>query len=148
MVDESRDIRELEAACEELRFINALIARICKVRETNHILQIIISDLVSLAEADQGVINLVEPSDESDHATVVRGNAAGTNALPFKLSALVSGRALHEQTLVKINDLDNDDRFPGASSENGLFKSINRGVRFATTSAVWWALLPPSRPRS
>jgi Nif-specific regulatory protein len=124
MAGESRDIQELKAACEELRFINNLITRICRVRETNHILQTIIAELVDFAGADQGVINLVEPSEDSDHATVVRKNMADGDALPFKLSSLVSGRSLHEQTLIRIDDLDDDDRFPGLSSEKGLFKSI------------------------
>jgi transcriptional regulator with GAF, ATPase, and Fis domain len=124
MAGESNETRELEAACGELRFINNLITRICQVRETNHILRIIITELIDFAGADQGVINLVEPSEGSDHATVVRKTTSGADSLPFKLDALVSGRTLHEQTLIKIDDLDSDDRFPGLSSENGLFKSI------------------------
>ena len=106
MAELSREMQDLEAACHELRFINNLITRICRVRESNHILQIILSELIEFSGANQGVINLVEPSINSDHATVVRKHVTETGALPFKLSTLVSGRALHEETLIKIDDIE------------------------------------------
>ena len=40
MAEQSHDLQELTRACDELRIINNLIDRICKVRETNHIMQI------------------------------------------------------------------------------------------------------------
>jgi Nif-specific regulatory protein len=136
MIAESYESRELEAACEELRFINNLIARVCKVSEINHILQTVITDLINFTEADQGVINLVEPSDESDHATLVRRRATDSNDLPFRLNALISGRALHDQVLVKIDDVDRDERFTGMSSEGGTFKSIICSPLMARGEAV------------
>jgi transcriptional regulator with GAF, ATPase, and Fis domain len=124
MVDDINDISALKTACEELRVINNLISRICRVRETNHIMQIIIAELVKYTDADHGVINLVATSRVDDLVTVVRDNRPRRDGLPFRVSTLISGRVLRYQELVRIDDLDNDARFPDLSSEGGEFKSL------------------------
>jgi Nif-specific regulatory protein len=124
MVDEVNDIAALKTACEELRVINNLISRICRVRETNHIMQIVIGELVKYTDADHGVINLVGPSHVDDLVTVVRDNKPRQGDLPFRVSTLISGRVLRYQEFVRVDDLDNDARFPGLSSEGGKFKSL------------------------
>jgi len=45
MPEKAHDIDRLQAACDELRIINNLINRISQVRETNHIMHIIIGEL-------------------------------------------------------------------------------------------------------
>lgn len=124
MAEEANDIGALKTACEELRVINNLISRICKVRETNHIMQIIISELVRFTDADHGVINLLAPSRADELVTVVRDQRPRADILPFRVDTLISGLVLRNQALVKIDDLDNDSRFPGLSSEDGQFKSV------------------------
>lgn len=124
MADEVNDIDALKTACEELRVINSLISRICRVRESNHIMQIIITELVRFTDADHGVINLLAPSRTDELITVVRDNRPQKDGLPFRVDTLVSGLVLRDQVLVKIDDLDHDSRFPGLSSEGGQFKAI------------------------
>lgn len=124
MADDIDDIQALRTACDELRVINNLISRVCKVRETNHIMQTIIAELVRYTDADHGVINLVGPAHVDDLVTVARDNKPRENGLPFRVSTLVSGLVLREQTLIRIDDLDHDSRFPGLSSEDGQFQSL------------------------
>ena len=61
---EQNDIVKIQAAFDELQSINRLIEKICQVHETNHIMSLIINELVRLTGADEGVINLVSASDK------------------------------------------------------------------------------------
>lgn len=124
MGEEPHTHDRLQAACDELRTINNLINKICSVRETNHIMQIIVAELVRLTDADQGLINLAERSPSEDLVTVVRRVEAEPDGLPFKVSDQISGLVLREKQMVKIDDLDVDDRFLSLSSDGGRFKSI------------------------
>jgi len=121
MPDNSPDSERLNRALNELRIINSLLSNISQIRETNHIMDTIISELVRVTDADQGVINLVALTEIDNLRTVVRKSDSG---LPYKLNNLVSGWVLRNRTALKIDDLDNDDRFAGLSSENGQYKSI------------------------
>ncbi len=109
---------------DELRCINRIIDKICRIRETNHIMSIIIDELIGATGADQGVINLVSPHKEEDLVTVVRKTTTSENEIPYKVNSLLTGWVLKENKFLKIDDLDNDDRFKGLSSENGHFKAI------------------------
>jgi transcriptional regulator with GAF, ATPase, and Fis domain len=81
----------------------------------------IISELIRVCDADQGVINLVSPAEIDNLQTVVRKSDSG---LPYKLNDLISGWVLKNRTVLKIDDLDNDDRFTTLTSENGQYKSL------------------------
>ena len=153
MLEEPHDLDQLQAVLGELRAINNLINRICQVRETNHIMQIVIDELVRLTDADQGLINLVTPTEPGELVTVVRKNEGVAEGLPYKVNTLISGRVLRERTMVKIDDLDHDDRFRGLSSENGRFRSIMccpmvvRGEIVGLTSLVRSAAKGPFEDR-
>jgi transcriptional regulator with GAF, ATPase, and Fis domain len=116
--------RKLEAALDELRVINTIIDRICRVRETNHIMSIIIDELVKATEAGQGVVNLIAPNRDADFVTIVRSNQPGSAEIPYKVGNLLSGWVMKHKTVLKVDDLDTDDRFPGLSSDGGRFKSV------------------------
>jgi len=141
-MNKENEKEDLHTALDELRFINHIIDKICRVRETNHIMSIIINELTSATGADQGVINLISPNTRADLVTIVRKNMPSDSEIPYKVSSLITGWVLRENTFLKIDDLDNDDRFKGLSSENGRFKSvlcfpmIVRGETIGLTSLV------------
>ena len=123
MTDNGPELQRLKTALDELRILNDLMDKICRVRETNHIMQIIISELVKATDADQGIINLVSPLKEDTLQTVVRVKP-DSGGLPYKVSNLISGWVLKNKKTLKIDDLDGDDRFRGLSSDEGQNKSI------------------------
>ncbi len=109
---------------EELKAVNRVIDRICRVRETNHIMSIIIDELVSLTGAGQGVINLIERTPDPDLITVVRKSRATEDDIPYKLANILAGWVIKNKVFLKIDDLDREPRFPNLDSENGRFKSL------------------------
>ncbi|SYZ74340.1 hypothetical protein TRIP_C80017 [Candidatus Zixiibacteriota bacterium] len=121
---EDNRLDAVQSALQELKDINRVLDRICRVRETNHIMSIIIDELISLTDAGQGVINLISPAEDSDLITVIRRQASQTEDFPYKISSLITGWVLKNNRLLKIDNLDADERFGGLSSENGKFKSI------------------------
>ena len=124
MTVDAPELHRLKTAFEELRILNNLLDKICRVRETNHVMQSIISELVRTTDADQGIINLVSLVKEDTLQTVVRVKKPDSGGLPYKVSNLISGRILKNKKMLKIDDLDNDDRFEGLSSNGGQNKSI------------------------
>lgn len=123
-MSDQRNIEQLQATLEELKNINRIIEKISRVRETNHIMSIIIDELVKVTDADQGVINLVTPSSTDDLLTVVRKSQPDADTIPYKVSNLVSGWVVRQKRTLKVDDLDNDERLTGLSSEGGRYKSI------------------------
>jgi len=121
---ENINIEQLQATLEELRHINRIIEKISRVRETNHIMSIIIDELVKLTDADQGVINLLTPSSSDDLLTVVRKSRPAEDSIPYKVSNVVSGWVTRNKRTLKVDDLDSDDRLSDLSSEEGRFKSL------------------------
>jgi Nif-specific regulatory protein len=124
MSEDSPQLHKLQTALDELRIINNLLDRICRVRETNHIMQTIVSELIRTTGANQGIINLVTPSKDDVLRTVVRDRKSDAGGLPYKVSDLISGWVLKNKKMLKIDDLDRDDRFQGLSSDDGRNKSI------------------------
>ncbi|HWR83825.1 MAG TPA: sigma-54-dependent Fis family transcriptional regulator [Candidatus Deferrimicrobium sp.] len=127
---------------DELKAVNRIMDRICRVRETNHIMSVIIDELAALTGATQGVVNLVSREAGADLVTVVRKRQAEAVEMPFKVHSLVTGWVLAHNTMLKIDDLDSDSRFAGLSSESGSFKSmvcfpmVVRGETIGLTSLV------------
>ncbi len=123
MAEES-DLQRLQSALDELKSINRVVDRVCRARETNHMMSIIIDELIGLTAASQGVINLLQPQKDDNMTTVIRGSHSEPGEMPYKVSSLVSGWVLKNNRLLKVDDLDSDERFHGLSSEDGRFKSI------------------------
>jgi transcriptional regulator with GAF, ATPase, and Fis domain len=123
-MSDSPDSRDLKSAFEELKRINSLLDRISRVRETNHIMSIIVSDLVRMTEASQGVITLVSESDAERMTTVVRDRREEQGGLPHHLLEVLCGWVLRHKVLLHIIDLDSDERFRSISSDGGQFKSL------------------------
>ncbi len=121
---ESEDIIKLKAALSELQHINNILDKISRIRETNHILSIIIQELIELTDADQGVVNLVSELTKAEPVTIIRKNYPDTLNLPFKINDLIIGWVLKNKRQLIIDDADNFPEISGLYSEGGLFKSI------------------------
>jgi transcriptional regulator with GAF, ATPase, and Fis domain len=123
-MSDNNELSRLQATLRELKTINSLNDRISRVRETNHIMSIIINELIRITDSDQGVINLVSADIREDMQTVIRKSEKSESEIPYKVDKMVSGWVLKNKQMLKIDDLDRDDRFNGLTSENGRFKSI------------------------
>ncbi len=121
---EKSEHEKLQAALLELQSINSVIERISRVRETNHIMSIIINELIKLTDSSQGVINLITRQEDQDLQTVIRKMEPLANDIPFKVHNQISGWVLNNKQMLKIDDLDCDRRFDSISSEDGRFKAI------------------------
>jgi len=124
MSNENTEIIKLKNTLDELRTINNLLDNISKIHETNHIMSIIIDELINAVEADHGVISLVAPLKNNELMTVVRDIKQQDSAMPFKVNDQISGWVLKNKKILKIDNLDCDNRFPALDSNNGLYCSI------------------------
>ena len=124
MTDDSTQIQRLKTALDELRVINNLLNNIARIRETNHMMSLIINELVKVTDADQGIINLISRVGKDSLLTVARDRKKEQTGLPFKVDNLISGWVAKHKTMLKIDDLDDDDRFPGISSNDGQYSAI------------------------
>jgi len=122
MVDEN--FGESITPFDELKTLNNSLNKICQVRETNHIMSLIINELIRSTSADQGLINLVENLQGEELTTVVRNSGRETGGLPYKLNNQISGWVLTNRQLLKIDSLNSDDRFRHLSSEDASVHSI------------------------
>jgi transcriptional regulator with GAF, ATPase, and Fis domain len=104
--------------------INNVIEKICGIRETNHIMDIIISELVTQTDSDQGVISLITNSKVDALSTVIRMKDQNRGDLPSYISVQLLGWVLKNNSFLKIDDLDSDDRFTALSSHDGKYKHI------------------------
>ena len=84
MSNESQ-VNELKEALNELETVNRILGRICRVSETNHIMSIIVEELVAFSGAAQGVINLVQKEDAAVSDTVVRDSGSRSDDERFVL---------------------------------------------------------------
>jgi transcriptional regulator with GAF, ATPase, and Fis domain len=109
---------------DNLIFINNLINKICGLRETNHIMESIIVELVAKSNADQGTISLLSGSCSSNLSTVVRVIDKSQKELPYQLGIQLIGWMQKNKTLLRIDDLDSDPRFNGLNSHDGKYKSL------------------------
>ncbi len=121
---DNNELTRLRATLHELKTINGLTDRISRVRETNHIMSIIINELIRITDSNQGVINLVSADVDEDMLTVVRKSEKSENEIPYKVDKMISGWVLKNKQMLKIDDLDRDERFGGLTSEEGQFQSI------------------------
>jgi serine/threonine-protein kinase PknK len=117
-------LQSLQATLDELRAINNLIDRICRVRETNHIMTLLATELARLTSADQAVISLLKPMTEEDLETVVRTGQDEAASIPFKVSSQISGWVIKNKRTLNVLDLDTEERFRDLDSDSGRFKRL------------------------
>jgi len=104
--------------------INGIIEKICGIRETNHLMDILISEIVALTDSDQGVVSLITKPADDGLSTVVRFRDEKCENLSHQISSQLLGWVLKNNSALKIDDLDGDDRFLGLDSRGGRYKRI------------------------
>ena len=114
----------LQNSLLELKHINRIIDKICRISETNHIMTIIIDELINLTDTSQGVVNLISRMEDDGLVTVVRKQQPQPDELPYKVHSMITGWVLKEKRILKIDDLDGDKRFDALDSEGGIYKSL------------------------
>ena len=87
-------------------------------------MSVIIDELIRLTGAAQGVISLLPNEKSTEPITVARKMQPVLKDFPFRVNQVICGYVLHHRRLLKIDDLDNDDRFGEMSSDNGRFRSL------------------------
>jgi Nif-specific regulatory protein len=107
-----------------LQAIIGVIDKICGINETNHIMDVLISELVALTNADQGTISLIAKSHIDTLSTVVRFHNIQRDNLPAQISNQFLGWTLKNKSYLLVNDLENDSRFSGLDSRSGTYKRI------------------------
>ncbi|OGC93683.1 MAG: hypothetical protein A2W25_06180 [candidate division Zixibacteria bacterium RBG_16_53_22] len=122
MPDETMVDANAKEKLDHLIAINNVIDKICGIRETNHIMDVLISEIVALTDSDQGTISLVVNSRMDALSTVVRFRDSKRDDLPGQISSQFLGWMLKNGGVLKIDDLDQDPRFYGMDSRGGLHK--------------------------
>jgi Nif-specific regulatory protein len=122
MNDEPK-IERLQSALEELRSINGVVDKVSRTRETNHIMSIIIDELVTLSTADQGIISLITAEKKAELTTVVRKNQSN-GEIPYQLNEQITGWVLKNKAILKIDEIRGDDRFPGLAADGGNYQAV------------------------
>lgn len=124
MENPESDVNRDQDALTEFKIILNLINRICAIRETNHIMDIIISELISVTDSDQGVINLISSEDFRQLSTVVRVLDRNDNMIDRAIGDSVAGWVIKNKKLLFVENLDSDERFKGLNSMGGIYQSI------------------------
>lgn len=114
----------IKSSFEELKKINSLIEKICGIRETNHIMSIVLKELINYTNADQGVINLISSKIDDALITVIRENREEDETEGFKVEESISGWVLRNKKLIKIDDVENDERISCSLKEKKNYKSL------------------------
>lgn len=122
-MSERREVEELHATIDELQSINRALNRISQVRETHHIMSILVEELIGLIKADQGMVHLAPEVTDEMPRTVMRSRQDGDTDV-YVVDTTITGWTLRNRRILKIDDLDTDDRLSGLSSDGGKFKSI------------------------
>jgi transcriptional regulator with GAF, ATPase, and Fis domain len=109
---------------DQLITINNIVSKICGIRETNHIMELIISELIKVTNSDQGVISLISGPNLDNLSTVIRVNDQSQRELPYFLNMQLIGWIQKNKTLLKIDELTKDNRFQLSESYDGKYERI------------------------
>ena len=134
----------MKLAQRELQVINTLINKISRTRNADSIMSMIIDEMVMVTNADEGIINLISSDGLK---TVVRGKKTTADSLPFKLDNMICNWVLENKKMIRIDNLDADDRFPGMNSADGRYASIICYPMFVRDEIIGLTSLVGSRER-
>lgn len=123
MASESHDVDRLREALNELGLVNNLLARVGQVREVNHMMSLILHELMQASDSDHGVISLVSRMGD-EMSTVIRSDDPDSAAIPHHTQDMLAGWVLTNKSLLVIDDLASDARLPGLRSKTSLLKSM------------------------
>lgn len=104
--------RHLQRAIEELSMLNDLAGMIGASHSTQEVMQKIIHQSLQAVSGEQGLITLVDKTDESSFRTLVRTMARSGEAGVFHQYDAVVGWMCINKTPLLLNDPRTDARFP------------------------------------
>lgn len=117
--------RRLRRAVEELSVLNEIATAINSTLPLDRVLELVLKKCVRFLEVEQGVIMLVDASQEEGHFTTkIRKSDSGTESLPFRLDTQVTGWMLRYQKPLLVNNLLGDERFTIADDDNEPARSL------------------------
>lgn len=147
---ENEESKNLQSAFDELKCINRTMDKICRVSEINHIMSIIIDELMNLTDADEGVVNLLaEEKLSADPDTVVRAGESDNSQASFKVPDLIAGWVIRNKRVFLSENLEDDERVTGLSTLEGRHVSIlscpmvARGNMIGLTTLIKGEKKPP-----
>jgi len=132
----------------ELEFINDLIIRICDIKETNHMLEVIIKELIRVTDSSQGVISLISEIEKTDLSTVVRVGPENDQTSPFKLNDILIGWVIKNREMLFIEDIANENRFPITDHTNSLIRSVICCPLMVKSEIIGFVTLVRSAPKN
>lgn len=122
MQDSNRQVKKLQSenskllrAVEELSVLNELARAIGASHNTEEVMRTIVKRSLRAANAEQGVITLIDKESQQPTKTLVRSMATSSEHEPFHANQSLMGWMLINQKAIVIDDPQNDDRFRGAS---------------------------------
>ena len=117
------EIVELRETVKQLTVLNEIAQALSTAKDSNSVLDVLVSKTLQIMGAEQGVIWLFTEDENNPLKTQIRrseGAAGGPMRLRPSLAGWVSK---HQQTLV-VDDLTNDPRFPGIAKDTSGVRSV------------------------
>ncbi|MCB0288955.1 MAG: GAF domain-containing protein, partial [Calditrichaeota bacterium] len=109
---EQENIR-LRRAVEELSILNEIATAISSSLSIDQIIELIVNKCVKHLKVEQAAVMLLEQQqqDQMFKTMVRRTDRSGSNILPFRLDAELTGWMLKHERPLLINDFQQDERF-------------------------------------
>jgi len=125
MSPESKEIKDLRAAVQELAVLNDIATAISSVYELDQVVELIVLKCVKHLKVEQGAVMLLDDEDSNDpFQTMVRQADSQTEIIPYHLGIQLSGWMLQNQKPLIVNDFQNDSRFTVGTNEEFPIRSL------------------------
>ncbi len=118
------EVKRLQSAVQELAVLNDIAVSASRSSEVNDVLEIIVNKSIKAVRAEQGSIMLVTEQQDAPLKTLIRQDDRTTGSVPYKVGINITGWVLQHQQLLVVDDLSNDERFPGIGSSTADIKSV------------------------
>jgi transcriptional regulator with GAF, ATPase, and Fis domain len=109
---------------DDFIFAVEVMTKICSIKEANHIMSALVTELVARTNSDQGVISFIPDQRSGDLSTIIRVHSHNREDIPYIISTQILGWVLNNKSMLRIDDLDSDKRFREINSQKGKYKSI------------------------
>lgn len=122
---EQENVR-LRRAVEELSILNEIATAISSSLSIDQIIELIVNKCVKHLKVEQAAVMLLEQQqqDQMFKTMVRRTDRSGSNILPFRLDAELTGWMLKHERPLLINDFQQDERFSRLVGEDFPIRSL------------------------
>lgn len=112
--------RRLKRAVDELTTLNDLARAIAGQRDSSEIMDVIIRRSLKAVHAQQGVITLVDQSQQQEMKTLIRATVSSSEHEQFHLNQNLLGWMHINRKPLIMNDPANDERFKGVQWDESI----------------------------